>query len=97
MKTYHFTNGTLRDGSPVPPIGEWLVYEGEIELCQSGYHASAQPFDALLYAPGSMLHLVEVGGRIIHGDDKLVAEKRRCVLFKPVLLSNTTHVKIIRT
>ena len=77
MKAYHFTSDKLRDGRPIPPIGEWLVHEGKIRMCESGLHASKQPFDALQYAPGSILHLVEAQGEIEHQDDKLVARKRK--------------------
>jgi len=34
------------------------------------------PFDALLYAPGQFLHKVEMGGNILHQNDKLVASER---------------------
>ncbi len=44
---YHFTGETLRDGSPIPAIGETLYFRDKIELCKSGYHASLHPFDAL--------------------------------------------------
>jgi len=54
---YHFTNGaTLRDGRPVPPIGETLVHDGPIDWCKSGLYASIRPCWALSLAPGNMLH-----------------------------------------
>ena len=76
---YHFTGDTLRDGRPVPAIGEWLVHEGPIKLCASGLHASRHPFDALTYAPGARLHRVELRG--IEGEeaDKVVARERRII------------------
>jgi hypothetical protein len=78
MLAWHFTiKGFLRDGSPLPPTGEWLEHKGEIKLCIEGFHASVELIDALGYAPGLQLHLVELGGRIIRGKDKAVAEKRR--------------------
>ena len=77
MKAYHFTGKKLRDGRKLLKIGEWLIHDGPLEMCSSGLHASREPFDALQYAPGSILHLVEVGGEIIKGDDKLVARKRK--------------------
>ena len=50
---WHFTDGNkLRDGTPLPAVGEWLEYEGEVRICRSGYHYSLLPSDALLYAPG---------------------------------------------
>lgn len=47
MKAWHFVGETLRDGSPIPPDGERLVYEGVLQLCVSGYHASEKIIDAL--------------------------------------------------
>lgn len=47
---WHFVADTLRDGSPIPPDGEWLEYKGLCVLCSSGLHASRNPFDALGYA-----------------------------------------------
>jgi len=48
-----------------------------IELCRYGMHASLCALDALDYAPGPIICRVELSGRIIHGDDKLVAEHRK--------------------
>jgi hypothetical protein len=82
MKGYHFTGDTLRNGEPIPKIGEWLVYEGKIEPCVSGLHASKHPSDALKYAPGNLLHLVELEGEIVsHGNpiDKYVGRKRKII------------------
>ena len=81
MIGYHFTNGTLRDGSPLPPVGQWLKYDGPVVPCESGLHASASVLDALQYAPGNTLHLVELLGDPLqsHGCpiDKFVGNRRR--------------------
>ncbi len=78
LQAYHFTGTHLRDGRPVPKVGEWLRHTGPVVPCQSGLHASLHPSDALMYAPGNHLHLVEVEGDIQHhGGDKLVARNRR--------------------
>jgi hypothetical protein len=81
MKAYHFHNGhTLRDGRPLPPIGKWLEHEGPLVPCESGLHASEHPFDALTYAPGANLDMVELDGEIIpHGQptDKFCARRRK--------------------
>jgi len=79
MLAWHFVGDTLRDGRPVPPDGEWLAHTGELIMCESGLHASKHPFDALKYAPGAMLCLVEVDGEIIEDDDKLVCRRRRII------------------
>jgi len=73
---YHFTGGTLRDGSPVPPIGETLVFDGDIKMCRSGLHWSEHPFDALKYTPGKWLHFVECSDPVQSDDDKHVSRKR---------------------
>lgn len=73
---YHFTGDTLRDGSPIPPIGEKLVYDGEIEICDSGLHWSEHPFDALRHAPGKWLHLVECSEPVARQEGKCVSRER---------------------
>ena len=76
---YHWVGDKLRDGSPVPPNGEWLRYDGPIELCKSGLHWSESPWDALQYAPGPVLCRVETRGETITGDDKCVSRERRII------------------
>ena len=79
MKAWHFVGKTLRDGSPVPPDGEKLIFTDEPILCEQGYHASDLPWDALRYAPGNILCRVECGGKIIKGSDKLVCTERTII------------------
>ena len=82
MKGYHFTSNTLRDGSPIPPVGEWLEFDGPVVPCRSGLHASEEPFDALGFAPGNLLHQVELEGDLIsHGDpvDKWCGRRRKII------------------
>ena len=76
MKAWHWVGDTLRDGSPVPRDGKKLVYPQSPILCKRGYHASLCPWDALRYAPGDVLCLVECGGTVLHQDDKLVCTER---------------------
>lgn len=78
-RAYHFVGETLRDGRPVPPDGEWLKHAGPLVMCESGLHASTHPFDALNYASGATLCLVEVDGEILRDTDKLVARRRRII------------------
>ncbi len=78
MLAYHFTGERLRDGRPLPAIGEWLVHEGPIIPCESGLHGSVHPYDALQYRLGHMLHHVEIDGEIVeHGGDKIAGRRRR--------------------
>ena len=90
---YHFTGQTLRDGTPIPAVGEWLRLPETIKIkaCPNdndmhngfgGLHASGDPYDALQYAPGALLHLVELDGEITpHGSpvDKYAARSRKIV------------------
>ena len=79
LRAYWFFGDRLRDSRPIPPDGEWLEQSGDLALCENGLHASEHPFDALRYAPGNNLALVEVSGTIVHGDDKLCASRRRII------------------
>ena len=79
IRAYHFVGATLRDGRPVPADGEWLTHDGPVEMCVSGLHASRCPFDALQYAPGATLCLVDCEDIITEHDDKLVCRRRRIV------------------
>jgi hypothetical protein len=83
MSWWHWTeadqNGRpiLRHGRPVPPAGEWLEHHGPIKLCKSGLHASPTILHALDYAPGSVLHEVELADIIATDIDKAVGRRRR--------------------
>ncbi len=82
MRAYHFTGAKLRNGQPIPRIGKWLEHKGAIVACSSGLHASAHPFDALTYAPGPLLHLVELEGELVsHGSpvDKWAGRRRKII------------------
>ena len=79
MKAWHFTADKLRDGRPLPRNGRWLKHDGPVEICKSGLHASREPFDALQYAPGDTLCLVEVEDVVKEQDDKLVARRRKII------------------
>ena len=76
MIAYHFHNGALRDGRPVPAIGEKLIHDGPVEICRSGLHASVHPFDALKYAPGPFLCRVECSDPVERHGDKFVCRER---------------------
>jgi len=73
---WHFTGDKLRDGRPIPPVGEWLKHDGDVAMCKSGLHLSKHPYDALKYAPEATLHRVRGRGDIIESDDKIVCRER---------------------
>ena len=79
MKAWHFVGDTLRDGKLVPADGVPLIFNDRPILCEQGLHASLDPFDALEFAPGETLCLVECGGTIIQASDKLVCTERTII------------------
>src|SRR5574343_1569556 len=79
IRAYHFVGDNLRDGRPVPPDGEWLVHDGPVRMCESGLPASRHPLDALQYAPGATLCLVDCEDIVAEEYDKLVCRRRRIV------------------
>ncbi len=73
---WHFVGQKLRNGDPVPPDGETLVYKGDLIMCDSGLHASKRIIDGLRYAPGNTICRVRCGGEMVNGSDKLVCRER---------------------
>jgi hypothetical protein len=78
---WHFLNAdwTTSSGGVLVKIGEPLVHVGDIVPCQSGLHASTRAIDALSYARGPVVTLVECEGEFVdHGQpaDKFVCRKR---------------------
>ena len=57
-------------------VGKTLTVKPPLELCVRGLHGSEHPFDALGYAPGSLLYKCRYSGMILRDDDKLCASKR---------------------
>ncbi|MCU0909824.1 MAG: hypothetical protein MUE98_00325 [Rhodobacteraceae bacterium] len=76
LTAWHFTGNTLRDGRPIPPIGETLVHDGRVVICKAGLHASIRPADALVHAPGPILHRVRCEEIVDEEADKLVCRRR---------------------
>ena len=77
-RAFYFTkNRRLRyDDNRQITVGEKHSVDGELELCGNGLHASWRLIDALRYAPGGILYLVELGGEVLEDKDKLCARER---------------------
>jgi hypothetical protein len=81
IRAWHFiAGGRLRDGTTAPKDGKWLKFDGKPILCEQGLHASIDAFDALSFAPGETLCLVDCAGTVLHGNDKIVCTERRIVV-----------------
>ena len=79
VQAFHFIGDDrkLRDGSDSAPVGGVETYNGKCVLCESGLHASRRPIDALSYAPGVFMRLVECSHVEDEQDDKLVCRSRK--------------------
>ena len=64
-------------------VGDTHTVDVKPEVCMVGLHASLRPIDALKYAPGSQLYIVEVGGVVDIGEDKIAGETRKYVCKVP--------------
>ena len=90
IKAWHFTGPTLRDGTPLPRIGEWLWHQGEIVPCKSGLHASQRIWDAILYCrlipcETPILHRVQLRGELVfHNGTKVVGRERKILASRNV-------------
>ena len=60
-------------------VGKWYEYDGDIEMCKSGFHCSKGLYQAFSYVQGEILAEVEVAGKHEVQDDKEVWEKMRVV------------------
>ena len=65
------------DDSRKVRVGTTHTIKGPPILCKHGLHASVRLIDALRYAPGSTLYLVDISGRVLKDEDKIVGTKRR--------------------
>lgn len=78
VKAYHWLSAPNTYAHGLPWSLE-VEHTGELELCNSGLHASERALDSLQYAPGPYLCRVECFGKIVHGNDKLVCSKRKVI------------------
>ena len=78
---YHFLKSDMcsHEGHEPPwKEGETRTLDGEIVICVYGYHASRTAWDALQFAPGPVLCLVEVEP-VEERADKLASRSRRLI------------------
>ncbi len=76
---WHFCRNDKRlgykDGRRIK-LNRKLTVKGQPILCRHGLHASTRLVDALEYAQGHIVCRVVLGGIIVKGDDKVVAQTR---------------------
>jgi hypothetical protein len=81
MKRYKFLRkgNKSENGNFKWKLGEWYIHEGEIEMCNAGFHCSRGIYQAFNYVQGEILAEVEVKGKHQTQNDKEVWEKMRVV------------------
>ena len=82
MRAFYFSNSDKKlrhnDGRQIRK-GRTHKVKCDPVLCEWGLHASERLIDALKYAPGKYLWLVDLNGKIVAGDDKAVADERKYI------------------
>ena len=82
MRAFYFSNSDKKlrhnDGRQIRK-GRTHKVKCDPVLCERGLHASERLIDALKYAPGNHLWLVDLKGEIVTGDDKAVAVERKYI------------------
>lgn len=80
VKAYYFAKKDEKlaygDGRDIV-LGETHTVQGIPECCSYGLHASERVLDALFYASGSILYVVELSGDFDYQKDKLCATQRK--------------------
>jgi len=81
MKRYKFLREGLKSeyGDFVWEIGKWYKHDGEVKLCEGGFHCSKEIGQAFSYVSGEILAEVEVRGKCDEGSDKDSWEEMRIV------------------
>ena len=82
IRAWYFSDETRKlrygDGRTIA-IGIEHTVSGYPDLGQNGLHGAEQIIEALNYAPGPVVWLVELSGRIKRADDKLAATRRKYI------------------
>jgi hypothetical protein len=79
---WHFIGSNWRTstGGLLVEIGKPLIHVGDLIPCVSGLHASTRAIDALRYACGPVVTLVECEGEFVDDNgDKFVCRKRTAI------------------
>jgi hypothetical protein len=82
IRAWYFSDEARRlrygDGREIA-VGVEHTIRGSLKLCKRGLHGSELILDALSYAPSTIVWLVDLSGRLLRGDDKIVATRRKYI------------------
>ena len=81
MKAFYFSEESKKlryDDNRDIAVETTHTVKGDLELCRNGLHASKRVIDALSYAPGPILWLVDVDdNEMLESDDKVCSRSRK--------------------
>ena len=87
MIAYHFLREDMTAGSGEEvawSVGEERTIEGDLALCDRGYHSAPSWWDALQYAPGPVACIVEITKPEAKDESKQVSRTRKLIAAKNV-------------
>src|SRR3990167_6346793 len=90
IKGYKFIRENMKskNGNHTWEIGKWYEYDGEISLCEHGFHACRTPAQAFNYIYGDKFFVVEAKGKIIKdnksSEPKFVASQMKLIKELPL-------------
>jgi hypothetical protein len=75
-------------------VGQWCKHEGDLAMCQSGYHASRNVIDAMSYVDAEVIAQVEVRGKHLEQDDKQCWSEMRIIKAWPWTKADSVSLAI---
>jgi hypothetical protein len=86
MKGYRFVTKHMKSehGNVTWKIGEWQHCDGNLVLCENGFHASQEPLDSLDYQAGDRWFQCETKGEVLRDVDKFCARSMRLTKEIPI-------------
>ena len=66
-------------GDVIWKLNKWVKVDGELDMCNWGFHASKHPYDAFSYVQGEILALVECRGEHLTDDNKECWREQRVI------------------
>lgn len=79
IKGYKATDRNMRCKDYHFMVGRTEMYDGELELCSSGFHFCRDVKDLKKYYPTGRYFECEILGKVIDGDDKSVTNKIKLI------------------
>ena len=81
VKRWKFLREGLKskNGNMVWKIGKWKKHIGKLSMCNAGFHACKEPYDAFSYFQGELLAFVECRGEYLKDENKECYREQRVI------------------